>query len=130
MENKTLGKLNKKFMYLNHGKYGPFITYDKVNYKIPEWFPHEKMDIDIAERLIEYKKKISEQWLEKTATPVSEAKVSDDESENESEDEQEKMNKRLTTKKTTQQAKPNVDDDESDDEEREKIKKKSSKNKK
>ena len=47
MENKTLGKLNKKFMYLNHGKYGPFLTYDKVNYKIPEWFPAEKMDVDM-----------------------------------------------------------------------------------
>jgi DNA topoisomerase-1 len=99
MENKTLGKLNKKFMYLNHGKYGPFLTYDKVNYKIPEWLPAEKMDVDIAERLIEYKKKISEQWLEKTATQVEEAKVDDDESEDDSETEQDKMSKRLSIKK-------------------------------
>ena len=101
MENKTLGKLNKKFMYLNHGKYGPFITYDKVNYKIPEWFPHEKMDVDIAERLIEYKKKISEQWLEKTATP-SQSKVEDDvasENDTDSEDEKDKVRKLLTFKK-------------------------------
>ena len=101
MESKTLGKLNKKFMYLNHGKYGPFLTYEKVNYKIPEWFPHEKMDVDIAERLIEYKKKISEQWMEKTATPVVEAKVDDIASENDtdSEDEKEKVRKLLTFKK-------------------------------
>ena len=111
MESKTLGKLNKKFMYLNHGKYGPFLTYEKVNYKIPEWFPHEKMDVDIAERLIEYKKKISEQWLEKTATP-SQSKVKaslakhsivddDNASENDtdSEDEKEKVRKLLTFKK-------------------------------
>ena len=31
---------------------------------MPEWLPPEKMDIDIAERLIEYKIKMSEQWLE------------------------------------------------------------------
>jgi topoisomerase IA-like protein len=101
MESKTLGKLNKKFMYLNHGKYGPFLTYEKVNYKIPEWFPHEKMDVDIAERLIEYKKKISEQWLEKTATP-SQSKVEDDiasENDTDSEDEKEKVRKLLTFKK-------------------------------
>ena len=101
MESKTLGKLNKKFMYLNHGKYGPFLTYEKVNYKIPEWFPHEKMDVDIAERLIEYKKKISEQWLEKTATP-SQSKVEDDvasENDTDSEDEKDKVRKLLTFKK-------------------------------
>ncbi len=101
MENKTLGKLNKKFMYLNHGKYGVYLTYDKVNYKIPEWFPHEKMDVDIAERLIEYKKKISEQWMEKTATP-SQIKVDDDiasENDTDSEDEKDKVRKILTFKK-------------------------------
>ena len=105
MESKTLGKLNKKFMYLNHGKYGPFLTYEKVNYKIPEWFPHEKMDVDIAERLIEYKKKISEQWLKKTATPsqskVEASRDDDNASENDtdSEDEKEKVRKLLTFKK-------------------------------
>ena len=108
MESKTLGKLNKKFMYLNHGKYGPFLTYEKVNYKIPEWFPHEKMDVDIAERLIEYKKKISEQWMEKTATPsqsiaeASQSRVDDDdasENDTDSEDEKEKVRKLLTFKK-------------------------------
>ena len=101
MESKTLGKLNKKFMYLNHGKYGPFLTYEKVNYKIPEWFPHEKMYVDIADRLIEYKKKISEQWLEKTATS-SQSKVEDDvasENDTDSEDEKDKVRKLLTFKK-------------------------------
>ncbi len=88
-------------MYLNHGKYGPFLTYDKINCKIPEWFPPEKMDLDIAERLIEYKKKISEQWLEKTATPVAASKVDDKESDDDTdtETEQDEMNKRLSTKK-------------------------------
>jgi topoisomerase IA-like protein len=62
-ESKVLGKINKKKCYLNHGKYGYYLTLDK-NYKVPEWLPPDKMDIEIAERLIEYKIKMSEQWLE------------------------------------------------------------------
>ena len=63
MEKKNifLGKLNKKGCYVNDGKYGYFLTYDKKNYKIPEWFPHEAMTLEIAERYIEYKEK----WIEK-----------------------------------------------------------------
>ena len=64
-ESKVLGKINKKKCYLNHGKYGHYLTVDSKNYKVPEWMPPEKMDLDIAERLIEYKIKMSEQWLEK-----------------------------------------------------------------
>ena len=66
MENKnsSLGKINKKHVYLNHGQYGYYLTHDKVNYKIPDWFPHEKMDVDIAERLIQYKKTTFQQWFE------------------------------------------------------------------
>ena len=60
-----LGKINKSGCYVNDGKYGYFLTCNKKNYKIPEWFPHEKMDLEIAERLIEYKNKMSKMWLEK-----------------------------------------------------------------
>ena len=63
-ESKVLGKLNKKQCYLNHGKYGYYLTLDSKNYKVPEWFSIDKMDIKIAENLIEYKLKMSEQWLE------------------------------------------------------------------
>ena len=56
-ENIVLGKINKKKCYLNEGKYGHYLTHDSKNYKVPEWFPVEKFDIDIAEQLIEYKKK-------------------------------------------------------------------------
>ncbi len=31
------------------------ITFDSKNYEVPEWLPADKMDIAIAERLIEYK---------------------------------------------------------------------------
>ena len=56
-ENIVLGKINKKKCYLNEGKYGHYLSYDGKNFKVPEWFPVEKFDIDIAEQLIEYKKK-------------------------------------------------------------------------
>ena len=80
-ENKVIGKINKKRCYLNHGKYGHYLTVDSKNYKVPEWLPPEKMDIDIAERLIEYKIKMSEQWLE--SKPIKKKAESDSESEEE-----------------------------------------------
>ena len=77
----VIGKINKKKCYLNNGKYGHYITYDTKNYKVPEWFPVDKMDIDVAERLIEYKKKMSELWLDDTKKPKANKKEesSDDE---------------------------------------------------
>ena len=65
MENKNIfiGKLQKNGCYVNNDKYGYFLTCDKKNYKIPEWFPAEKMDLEIAERLIAFKNKMSEQYL-------------------------------------------------------------------
>jgi topoisomerase IA-like protein len=67
MEKKNifLGKIHKNGCYVNDGKYGYFLTCDKKNYKIPEWFPHESMTLEIAERLIQYKNKMSQLWLEK-----------------------------------------------------------------
>jgi len=70
----VVGKINKKKCYLNNGKYGHYITYDTKNYKVPEWFPVDKMDIDVAERLIEYKKKMSELWLDDTKKPKANKK--------------------------------------------------------
>ena len=50
------------------------------------WFPADKMDIDVAERLIEYKKKMSELWLDDTKKPKATKK---DESDSEDEDDTE-----------------------------------------
>ena len=66
-ENIVLGKINKKKVYLNDGKYGHYLSYESKNYKVPEWFPVDKFNIDIAERLIEYKKKMSEMYCDDTA---------------------------------------------------------------
>ena len=68
MENKNnifLGKIEKSGCYINNGKYGYFLTCQKKNYKIPEWLEPEEVTLDIAKRLIAYKQKISEEWLEK-----------------------------------------------------------------
>ena len=59
-KNKNLGKFDKKSIYLNLGKYGYFLNHNKINYKIPEWLPVEKLDLEIASNLIEYKLKYQE----------------------------------------------------------------------
>ena len=68
MENNNnifLGKIEKSGCYINNGKYGYFLTCGKKNYKIPEWLEPEEITLDMAKRLIAYKQKISEEWLEK-----------------------------------------------------------------
>ena len=66
-DNIVIGKINKKKVYLNNGKYGHYLSYGK-NYKVPEWFPVDKFDIDVAERLIEYKKKMSEMYCDESSS--------------------------------------------------------------
>ncbi len=83
MENKNnifLGKIEKSGCYVNNGKYGYFLTCGKKNYKIPEWLEPEEITLDMAKRLIEYKQKISEKWLEKSTnnSNESDAEVSED----------------------------------------------------
>ena len=73
-ESIVLGRINKKKVYLNDGKYGHYLTYESKNYKVPEWFPVDKIDIDIAERLIEYKKKMSELFLTDSKKPIKTTK--------------------------------------------------------
>ena len=68
MENNNnifLGKIEKAGCYVNNGKYGYFITCGKKNYKLPEFLLPEEVTLEMAKRIISYKQKISEQWLEK-----------------------------------------------------------------
>ena len=67
MENNNvfLGKIEKAGCYVNNGKYGYFLTCNKKNYKLPEFLLPEEVTLDMAKRIIAYKNKISEQWLEK-----------------------------------------------------------------
>ena len=84
MENKNifLGKLNKNKCYVNDGKYGYFLTCDKKNYKIPEWFPHEKMDLETAKNFIAYKDKMSHLYSNNSEIEKAEEVEEDDGSSN------------------------------------------------
>ena len=42
------------------------LTCGKRNYKIPEWLEPDEITLVMAQRLIAYKQKISEQWLEQS----------------------------------------------------------------
>ena len=81
MENNNnifLGKIEKAGCYVNNGKYGYFLTCGKKNYKIPDWLNPDEVSLDMAKRLIAYKQKISEEWLEKKNNTIKDE--SDDES--------------------------------------------------
>ena len=92
MENKNnnvfLGKIEKSGCYVNNGKYGYFLTCGKKNYKIPEWLEPEEVTLGMAQRLIAYKQKISEQWLEK--------KNNDNKNESDEESSEDPVVKKLT----------------------------------
>jgi len=54
-ESTVLGKINKKKVYLNNGKYGHYLNHDSKNYKVPEWMPVDKEVV--APPKLEIKKK-------------------------------------------------------------------------
>jgi topoisomerase IA-like protein len=87
-DNIVIGKINKKKVYLNNGKYGHYLSCDGKNYKVPEWFPVDKFDIDVAERLIEYKKKMSEMYCEESSKKPTKTNKSSKKEESESEEEE------------------------------------------
>ena len=84
-DNIVIGKINKKKVYLNNGKYGHYLNHDSKNYKVPEWFPVDKFDIDVAERLIEYKKKMSEMYCDESSKKTTKA-IKKDESDSDEEE--------------------------------------------
>jgi topoisomerase IA-like protein len=93
-ENIVIGKINKKKVYLNNGKYGHYLSCDGKNYKVPEWFPVDKFDIDIAERLIEYKKKMSEMYCDESSSKKTTKSTKKDESDSDEEESPPKSSKK------------------------------------
>ena len=83
MENNNIfiGKIEKSGCYVNNGKYGYFLTCNKKNYKLPEFLP-EEVTLDMAKRIIAYKNKISEQWLEKKENIQNRSESEDDDNDN------------------------------------------------
>ena len=83
MENNNnvfLGKIERAGCYVNNGKYGYFLTCNKKNYKLPEFLLPEEVTLDMAKRLIAYKQKISQQWLENQKQKLENGDISDNES--------------------------------------------------
>ena len=97
MENNNifLGKIEKAGCYVNNGKYGYFLTCCKKNYKLPEFELPEEVTLDMAKRIIAYKQKISQQWLEQKENTQNK-----DESEDEDEDDGEPPKKEMVLTKT------------------------------
>ena len=67
-KNAFLGKdIDGGLLYLNNGKYGFFITNEingnSQNYKVPEYLRPEEITVDLAQRIIQYKKKMSKQYF-------------------------------------------------------------------
>ena len=85
MENNNnifLGKIEKSGCYVNNGRYGYFLTCQKKNYKLPEWLNPDEVSLDMAKRLIAYKQKISEEWLEMKNSTIKDESDDDESSEN------------------------------------------------
>ena len=85
MENNNnifLGKIEKSGCYVNNGRYGYFLTCQKENYKLPEWLNPDEVSLDMANSLIAYKQKISEEWLEKKNSTIKDESDDDESSEN------------------------------------------------
>ena len=94
-QNIFLGKLHKNGCYVNDGKYGYFLTCNKKNYKIPEWFPHEAMTLELADRYIEYKEKMAKLYSKEGESKVEKSDLDFEDSDDDDKD----INKLLKIKK-------------------------------
>ena len=63
-KNIFLGKIEKEGCYINDGKYGYFLTCNKKNYRIPDWLLPQEITLEMAQRYIEYKDKMSDGFYE------------------------------------------------------------------
>jgi len=62
--NPYLGKYSGSSVFLNHGKYGPYLNYNTKLYSVPKCFEKPTFNIDDAIKIIEYKKKMKNQQIE------------------------------------------------------------------
>ena len=62
--NPYLGKYSGASVFLNHGKYGPYLNYNERLYSVPQCFQKPTFNIDDAIKIIEYKQKMKEQQIE------------------------------------------------------------------
>jgi len=64
LEKPYLGRHNEKPVYLNQGKFGPFLNYDGMLYSVPKCFQNDKFNLKNAIKIITFneqkQKKIKE----------------------------------------------------------------------
>ena len=65
-----IGKYNESAIFLNTGKYGPFLNYNEKLYSVPKCFQTPKFNLESAIKIIEYKSKLikEEKQLENDST--------------------------------------------------------------
>ena len=59
-----IGKYDGCSVFLNHGKYGPYLNYKDGLYSVPQCFQKPQFKLGDAIKIIEYKKKMREQQIE------------------------------------------------------------------
>ena len=55
-----IGKYNESAIFLNTGKYGPFLNYNSKLYSVPLCFQTPKFNLESAIKIIDFKNKWSE----------------------------------------------------------------------
>ena len=59
--NPYLGKYSGSSVFLNHGKYGPYLNYDNNLYGVPQCFQKPTFKLDDAIKIIKFKQQKQEQ---------------------------------------------------------------------
>lgn len=62
--NPYLGKYSGSSVFLNHGKYGPYLNHDSKLYSVPQCFQKPTFKLSDAIKIIEFRKKWFEQQKE------------------------------------------------------------------
>ena len=59
--NPYLGKYSGESVFLNHGKYGPYLNYNSKLYSVPQCFQKSTFKLDDAIKIIKFKQKTQKQ---------------------------------------------------------------------
>lgn len=57
LEKPYLGRINNKSVFINRGKFGPYLNYDGKLYSIAQCFQDDQFNINTAKKIIDYKNK-------------------------------------------------------------------------
>ena len=69
-----IGSYMDSSVFLNNGKYGWYLNHNSRLYSVPQCFQKPNFGLQDAIKIIEYKKKMKEQQIDKTALSAAEDK--------------------------------------------------------